>query len=107
MLSPAQVVFGRAIRDFIPVHPHQYKPRAEWLLTMEQREVALARRHSRQEAVLKEHTKTLAPLKVSDVVMIQNQRGRHARRWDKSGTVVEVMGNDQYRIKLDGSGRTS
>ena len=107
MLSPAQVVFGRNIRDFMPVLPQQYKPRSEWLLTMEQREVALARRHAKQGDLLSEHTKQLSPLKVSDIVMIQNQRGHTAKKWDKSGTVVEVMGHDQYRIKVDGTGRTT
>ena len=31
--SPAQVVFARPIKDFFPVQPHQFQPRAEWLLT--------------------------------------------------------------------------
>jgi hypothetical protein len=91
----------------MPVLPQKYKPRAEWLLTMEQRENALARRHAKQGAVLSEHTKQLEPLKVSDIVMVQNQRGHHAKKWDKSGTVVEIMGHDQYRIRMDGSGRTT
>ena len=43
--SPAQVVYGRQLRDFVPVQPGKYRPRAEWLLTMEQRELALAKRH--------------------------------------------------------------
>ena len=76
-------------------------------MTMKKREQALARRHARQEQLLSEHTKTLPPLKVSDVVSIQNQHGPHPMKWDKSGTVVEVMGYDQYKIKVDGSGRIS
>ena len=43
--SPAQVVFGRLLWDFVPVQPDMYKPRAEWLLTRDQREQALAKRH--------------------------------------------------------------
>ena len=79
----------------------------EWRLTMEKREQALARRHARQEQLLSEHTKTLVPLKVSDVVSIQNQHGPRPLKWDKSGTVVEVMQYDQYKIRMDGSGRAS
>ena len=71
-VSPAQVVFGRPIRDFIPIKPGLYQPRQEWLLTRERRELALSRRHVVQEKRLTEHTKTLPKLKVSDVVMIQN-----------------------------------
>ena len=48
-LSPAQVIFGRPIREFLPIIPMKYRPRPEWRLTMEQRELALARWHTRQE----------------------------------------------------------
>ena len=101
-VSPAQVVFGRPIRDFIPIKPGLYQPRQEWLLTRERRELALSRRHVVQEKRLTEHTKTLPKLKVSDVVMIQNQSGPHPLKWDKSGMVVEVLPFDQYRVKMDG-----
>ena len=44
---------------------------------------------------------------MSDVVMVQNQSGPHPLKWDKSGTVVEVLPFDQYNVKMDGSGRLS
>ena len=105
--SPAQVIFGHAIKDFFPVHPQYFQPRPEWLLTAEQREIALARRHARQGAVLTEHTKVLKPLHMSDVVLVQNQAGRRGKKWDRTGAVIEVLDHDQYRIKMDGSGRPS
>ena len=43
-LSPVQVVFGRPIRDFIPMIPGSYVPKKEYLLTQERRDLALARR---------------------------------------------------------------
>ena len=104
-MSPAQVIFGRTIRDFIPVKPNMYKPRKEWLLTSDMRELALAKRHGKQEEKLTERTKTLPSLKVSDTVMVQNQSGPHPNKWDRSGTVLETFPHDQYRIKMDGSGR--
>ena len=72
---------------------------------MEQRELALAQRHARREIELSEHTKKLTPLKVGQVVMVQNQSGNNPTRWDKSGTIVEVMPYDKYRVKIDGTGR--
>ena len=33
--SPAQVVFGRHIKDFFPIKPNKFKPRVEWHLTGE------------------------------------------------------------------------
>ena len=29
-LSPAQVIFGRQVRDFLPVLPYKYEPKQEW-----------------------------------------------------------------------------
>ena len=77
----------------------------EWQITMDQREVALARRHTRRKKELLEHTRVLKPLATSQVVMIQNQTGNSPLQWDKSGTVVEVQGFVKYKIKLDGTGR--
>ena len=74
---------------------------------MEQREQALARRHAKKEKDLTEHTKLLAPLIVGQVVLVQNQTGNNPLRWNKSGQVVEVLPFDQYRIKMDGTGRSS
>ena len=105
--SPAQVVFARPIKDFFPVQPEQFKPRSEWLLTAEQREVALAHRHTRQGQTLTEHTKVLKPLVMGDTVIVQNQTGLRKKKWDKSGIIVEVLDFDQYRIRMDGTGRVT
>ena len=53
--------------------------------------------------VLKEHTKELEPLKIRDVVSVQNQTGNYARKWDKSGEVLDMLPHNQYRIRMDGS----
>ena len=90
-LSPAQVIFGHKIRDFVLVPPGRNSPRPEWSLTMEER--------------LTLHTKVLPKLQVGDHVLIQNQTGNHATKWDRTGKIVEVKDFDQYLVKVDGSGR--
>ena len=55
--SPAQAVFGRMIRDFLPVLRNGYKPRKEWLLMADQREQALSRRHISKKVELERGTK--------------------------------------------------
>ena len=72
---------------------------------MDLQEKALAQHHARREEELAEHTKVLKPVKVNQVVMVQNQAGNNPLRWHKPGTVVEVPGFDKYRTKLDGAGR--
>ena len=106
-MSPAQIIFGRQIRDFTPVVPGEYRPRDEWRQTLQRREEALSRRHVKCSETLSEHTKRLPPLKVSDTVIIQNQLGNHPRKWNKTGTVVEVKQHDQYMVRVDGSGRAT
>ena len=36
---------------------------------------------------------------------VQNQSGNRPKRWDNTGTVVEVESFDKYVVKMDGSGR--
>ena len=106
-LSPAMNVFGRPIRDFIPILPGRYKPHNTWRETLAAREEALRNRHMREAERLAEHTRRLPPLVVGDYVRLQNQTGPHPLKWDKTGRVVEVRQFDQYVIKIDGSGRVT
>ena len=41
----------------MPSNPASFRPSKEWLVTKEQRELALAKRYARQEEVWSEHTK--------------------------------------------------
>ena len=106
-MSPSMCVFGRVIKDFIPVHPGKYKPHVTWQKGLAARETALRARCMRTAEYWKEHTKKLQPLRVGDPVWIQNQTGPEPNRWDKTGVVVEVQQYDQYVIKVDGSGRAT
>ncbi|CAC5399530.1 unnamed protein product [Mytilus coruscus] len=74
-LSPAMCVFGRLIRDFIPILPGRYKPHDTWRDTLSKREEALRQRHMKVAEKLSEHTKQLPPLTIGDHVRIQNQIG--------------------------------
>jgi hypothetical protein len=100
-------IFGRAIRDFIPIHPGKYQPHPTWRETMSNREEALRNRHMRAAERLSAHTRPLPPLVISDHVRIQNQTGPHPTKWDKTGIVVEVRQFDQYVVRVDGSGRVT
>lgn len=106
-MSPAQVIYGRQLRDFTPVVPGEYRPRDEWRQTMQRREDALSKRHIKCSERLTEHTKHLPPLKVGDTVLIQNQVGNQPLKWGKTGVVVEVRQYNQYVVKVDGSGRAT
>ena len=106
-LSPAMCIFGRPIRDFIPIHPGKYLPHQTWQVTLSNREEALRNRHMRGAERLSAHTRVLPPLSVGDCVRIQNQTGPHPTKWDKTGIVIEVRQFDQYVVRVDGSGRVT
>ena len=106
-LSPAMCLFGRPIKDFIPILPGRYKPHDTWRQTLAAREEALRNRHMKTHERWSEHTKQLPPLRVGDFVRIQNQIGHHPKKWDKTGTVIEVRQFNQYVVRVDGSGRVT
>lgn len=104
-LSPAQLLYGRTLRDWIPSVKDAHKIRHEWLVVAEDRERALAKRNILQMEKYNEHTRPLPPLSVGDHVAVQNQTGSHANKWEKSGKIVECGDYRQYVVRMDGSGR--
>ena len=105
--SPAQLIFGRPIKDMMPFKSGLYKPSEVWVTCREQRELALRQKVIKDGERWEEHTKPLPPLKHGQHVFIQNQKGagKQAKRWDKTGIVVEDSGHDKYMVRVDGSGR--
>ena len=63
-------------------------------------ELALAKRHIRQEETLREHTKTLPILKVLDTVMVQNQTAPHPTKWDNIKAEMECQINILLKTRL-------
>ena len=109
-ISPAEIIFGRPLRDEFSFMNHLEKYsnphiRPLWRDAWAAKEDALRTRMSRTTESLAAHSRPLHPLHVGDRVFVQNQRGPNPNKWDKSGTVVETLEHDQYRVKVDGSGR--
>ena len=69
---PAQVVFGRVLRDFIPVKEGDYRLRKEWILTQQEWEKALARWHKASSKECARSAHALTPLALGTVVSVQN-----------------------------------
>ena len=106
-VSPAMCVFGRPVKDFIPILPGKYEPHPSWTAMLSAREDALRARHLKETEKWSEHTKQLPPLIVGDQVRVQNQTGPNPTNWDRTGKVTEVRQFDQYAVRVDGSGRTT
>ena len=109
-ISPAQIVFGRPLKDAFSFvnrlekfrNPHI---RPIWKQAWKAKENAMRTRMVRSTERLTEHTRQLRPLACGEKVFLQNQAGNHPTKWDRSGEIVERLKHDQYWVKVDGSGR--
>ena len=107
------MVFGRKLKDILPYGGLQAGPMVHsntdidkiWRDTWDLKEKALRKSYLKSVEKLDTHSKLQDPLNIADKVLIQNQAGRFATKWEKTGTVMEIHPNDQYTVKVDGSGR--
>ena len=82
-LSPAQLLFGRSIKGLLPVRGGDYKPAETWITCREHRELTLRLRVNLGGERWSVHTKALPA-------------GNLAKRWDKTGVVLEDLGFNKY-----------
>ncbi len=104
-LSPAQLLYGRNMKDCLPTLEEAMRIRPEWRMVAEDREKALAKRNVRNMEMYNVHTKELPPLDIGDEVAVQNQTGPRPTRWEKTGVIMEIGRNRNYLVKMHGSGR--
>ena len=105
--SPAQMVFGRQMRDFIPSLQHKYEPIKDWSVTQEYRERTLALKRDSDNKKWSQRTRDLEILEVGTPVAVQNQTGNNPTKWDKTGVILENKPNSQVMIRVDGSRRVT
>ena len=106
-LSPAQIIFGRQLRDHLPLTQGKFVPRQEWRQTAELREQSLASRHVLKAEQLARGSKALPPLHSGQHVAIQDQTGNTPRRWSKTGMILEALPHSSYLVKVNGSNRVT
>ena len=109
-LSPAEIVYGRPIRDAFAFINRLDKftndhVRPLWREAWRHKEEALRQRFHYTAEDRNVHCRLLPNLRLGDRCYIQNQTGNNPKRWDRSGTVVESHGHDSYTVKVDGTGR--
>ena len=99
--SPAQVLLHRRLTGSIPAHTVHYCPQKEWILTAEKQEKRLSKWN--HILIQKHRTKAheLIPLTLGINVAVQGKD----KKWDRTGHIVEVLPNRQYRIRMYHSGR--
>ena len=109
-ISPAEVLFGRPLRDAFSFATHLNKfenpaIRPAWKEAWSQKEEAMKTRYARSMESLNQCARDLPQLKFGDRVFVQNQRGSHPTKWDTSGIIKEIGEHNKYVVKIDGTGR--
>ena len=74
-----------------------------WRDAWKAKEEALRARFVKSVENFGTHALPLPQLAVGGKVFVQNQSGHHPNK--RSGLIVESKGNDQYLVKIDGTGR--
>ena len=105
-MSPSQLLFGRALSDFLPVNPRAYHLHPYWVDQMNKTQMTRSSHHKKLEKRYNFGTRHLRPLELAQNVLIQEQVGR-SRRWNRSGVVTECLPNRQYRVCLHDTGNTT
>ena len=112
-LSPAQIIFGRVLRDSMPQLDKSVpifesdRLHNQWHEAWSAKEQAIRTRLFRSCENLEVGSRELPILREGDAVLIQNQdkSSPHQKKWDRQGVVIATKPHDQYLVKVDGSGR--
>ena len=112
-LSPAEVLFGRRLRDTLPQLSKSVQIfdsdqlHNQWHQAWAAKEEAIRTRLVRSCEQLETGCKELPSLREGDSVFIQNQDKATGRpnKWDRQGTIIASKDHDQYLVKVHGSGR--
>ena len=112
-LSPAEVLFGRVLPDSMPQLAKEVPIfgsdmiHTQWHQAWEAKEEAIKARLVRSCEQLEPGSNELPPLREGNQVFIQNQSKINGRqtKWDRQGTIIACKDNDQYLVKVHGTGR--
>ena len=102
--SPAQLLFGRSLRDNIPQPLTSHMVNQHWTSYLRQREKDLHESNRKIKEYHDRNVKEHETLPVGTTVVCQNT---HNKKWGRTASVVEVRNFRQYLVKMDGSGRLS
>ena len=101
----AQTLLGRNLRDAMPALKSFYDLSKKFVLERKEREKCIGPKIQKMVEVYNKAARDLPKLEVGDKVRVQNQTTVRCNKWDQTGTVVEVLKNRQYTVKISGSGR--
>ncbi len=95
---PSVMVYGHPVKDALPAHRRYFE--RNWVDEIEKMEKNSVREQEKIEKRYNQHARDLPELRRGAPVAVRDE----FRRWTRAGTIVEVMKNRDYLVKLN-SGR--
>ena len=107
-ISPAEILFGHPLRDALSfsskLRKFSYQHISNrWRGAWKMKESALRTRYVRNSENMDKTCRVLPPLHIGDRCFLQNRHGNYPRRWDRTGTIMDVKPYDKYCVRIDGS----
>ena len=100
-MSPAQLLFGRALADFLPVNPEMYRLHPYWSEQTQQSQSSRSLHLQKSATHYNFGTRELRPLETGQSVVIQNPV---TKRWDRYGTITQALPHRKYQLRLRDTG---
>ena len=98
-MSPAQLLFGRRLADFLPANPEAYNLHPYWNQGIRHHQEGRKAHHQKLASYYNRGTRSLLPLSLGQQVVIQDQ-ARNSKRWNRFGRVTDVLSHRQYKVRL-------
>ena len=105
--SPAELAFGRCLKDFFPRQVSSLLPIPENLLSGPVKDVLQEKIREAGGLRGSEHTKVLPPLDIGQWVQLQNLKGSHLLKSDYSGEIVGRHNVNSYAVKVNRTGQVT
>ena len=103
-MSPAQLLFGRALADFLPVNPKAYKLHPYWSEEVKKRQVKRTTQHKSLTARYNIGTRALRPLSIGQNVLVQHHT---TKRWSRPALILKVLPHRKYQLQMQDTGNIS
>ena len=105
--SPAELAYGRCLKDFFPRQVSSLLPIPANLLSGVAKDKLQEKIRADGDRRWSEHTKVLPDLKVGEFVQLQNLKGMHPLKSDYNGEVVGRHNVNSYAVKVNGTNRVT
>ena len=105
--SPAELPFGRCLKDFFPRNVDSLLPIPENFMTGEAKDKLQGKIREDGAKRWSEHTGVLPDLEEGDFVPLQNFKGRNPLKSDYNGIIVGKNNLNSYLVKVNGTNRVT